>query len=518
QALAEAPADLPNKPAFDAAVALARRGLWRRAENEFAKLLDPAAPPPAVLHNLAAACGWQACEAELAQGLHHFAKLDVPLEEAVEAEALAQLVDPKIEEAKVESVRLSYPVRDEDAVAERLASDRRTESYELDPESLEEDEVTRPRSTHILLDRPAPSSGAELTVDDAPHVVAFISVYGKRTDRAAQVEVTTDRGARFGDVERLIGEVLGDAIGPQAGCEVVTEKSAPDEALSWRWRLPDDTPAAKRRELLAERRRRALLHDWPLAPRAALGGLSPRDAAAKPELRIALLASVLIIEQAATNASERPLFDELRQSLGLPPAETIDPATVDWDRLPLVRLARLDVAQLDDQRLVQAFNRAAMSGATVATLRAAEEMVRRDGAIEGVDAAYRQLIRAEPDPDRALAWAAQAKERAERDGKPGGEWALLRLEIQIERGDPAGVQAALDDVRQHHLGEPGIPEATYELLYTAGLIAPRSPSTGAAPIPGMTPAAPAEGGQRIWTPGQDAAPAAAGKAPAIWTP
>jgi tetratricopeptide (TPR) repeat protein len=517
--LADAPAKLRNKAAFDEALELTRRGQWRRSEREFAKLLDPHEPSPAVLYNLAAVCGWQACDAELAQGLHHFAKLDVPLDSAVEAEALAQLVDPKLEDPTLQSVRIVYPILDEDAAVARLAGDGRLEHYELDPEALDEEEVTRPRSTHILLDRRVPRNGEEITVDDAPNVLAFVSVYGKRTDRDARLEATTDRGARFLEVQRLIGEILGDAIGPELETEVVAEKSIPDEALSWRWRLPDDTPPAHRRKLLAERRRRAILNDWTAAPRAALGGASPREAAGKPQLRIPLLACVLIIEQAAVDPHERQLFQELRASLGLPPAETIDPRTVDIERLPLVRLARLDFAQLSDDELIRTFNRAAMSGAAVATLAAAAEIVSRDSIVDGVDAAFRQLIRAEPDPQRALDWANRAKERALAAGKPGGEWALLQLEVQIERGDPLGVQNVLDDIRKNHIQEPGVADAVYQVLYAAGLLVPRR-EAGAAAVGAGPPAAPpvATESGRIWTPGQAAPQSSGGARPAIWTP
>lgn len=517
--LHDAPAVMPKKAAFDEAVRMARRGLWRRAEGEFAKLLDPAAPPAAVLYNLAVVCGWQACGPEFAQGLHHFAKLDVPTDDAIEAEALAQLVDPSLEDPKRESVRLTFPVTDDDSVTQRLAGDRRIENYELDPETLDEEEITRPRSTHIMLDRPVPRSGAELTVDEAPNVLAFVSVYGKRTDRDARIEVTTDRGAHYNEVKQLVADILGDAIGPQQGEDVVAEKSASDEALSWRWRLPDDTPPALRRKLLSERRHRAILDDWTTAPRAALAGLSPQDAVGKPELHIPLMASVLIVEQAAVDPNERALFQELRAKLGLPPAETIDPATADWERIPLVRLARIDMSRVDDDRLIQLFNRAAMSGAGVATLAAAQEIVSRESIVEGADAAYRQLIRSEPDPDQALAWARKAKDRAQSAGKPSGEWALLELEVQIERGDPLGVQSALDEIRKNHLSEPGVADATYQLLYSAGLLVPRGPAGAVAPgrSPMEAPAAAPEPG-RIWTPGQDAPQPAGGGKSAIWTP
>jgi len=505
-----------TRAAFEEGNRLARRGLWRRAEAEFAKLLNDANPEPAVVYNLALVRGWLGGDARFAEGLHEFARLNVPLDDAVEAEALAQLVDPTLEDPKLASVRITYPLLDEDAAAERLASDKRIERYELDPETLDEDEATRPRSTHILLDRPIPRSGAELTVDQAPNVLAFLSVYGKRTDRDARLDVTTDRGEHLDQVKQLVADIFNDATGPELQSEVVAERSASEEALSWRWRLPDDTPPALRRSLLSERRRKAILEDWVAAPRAALGGLSPRDAASRRELRIPLLASVLIVEQAAVDPAERSLFQQLREQLGLPQAESIDPKNVDLDRLPLIRLARLELQKAPTDRLMQLFNRAAMSGAGVATLAVAEEIVSRDSLDPGIAPIYRQLIRSEPDPDRALGWTGRAKEWAAKAQQAGGEWVLLELEVQIERGDPMGVQAALNEIRAKHLNEPGIGEATYRLLYTAGLLAPMEAAGAGPSAPLAAPAAPAS---RLWTPGQEA-PAAAGSSgkPAIWTP
>ena len=516
--LAEAPENLPHKAAFDEANRGARRGWWRRAEAEFAKLLDEANPHPAIVYNLALVRGWLGDDERFAAGLHRYAQLDVPLDNAVEAEALAQLVDPLLSDPKLETVRVTYPITNEEAATERLLADKRMERYELDPENLEEDEVTRPRSTHILLDRPAPASGANLAVDEAPNVLAFLSVYGKRTDRGARLEATTDRDEHFELVGRLLAEVLGDAVGAAEGDQVVAEKSASEQSLSWRWRLPDDTPPAHRRQLLAERRRQAILEDWPTAPRAGLGGISPREAAGRAELRIPLLASVLIIEQAAVDPQERGLFQQLRTQLQLPAAETIDPATVDWDALPLTRVPRLDLSQAPDDRLMQQFNRAAMTGAGVATLALAQEIVSRDSQDPGVAAVYRQLIRSDPDPDRALAWTARAKAWAQRAKQPIGEWALLELEVQIERGDPVGVQNTLNEIRSDHVNEPGVAEATYRLLYSAGLIAPRGSQPGLQARTPLEPAAPPDAG-RLWVPGQDAsATESGGKKSAIWTP
>jgi tetratricopeptide (TPR) repeat protein len=506
-----------NKAAFEEANRFARRGMSRRAAADFTKLINEANPQPAVVYNLALMHGWLGHVEKFVAGLHQFARLSVPLDDAVEAEALAQLLDPNLHDAKLASVRLVYPINDEDAAIERLASDKRIERYELDPEVLEEDEVTRPRSTHILLDRPVPRTGEALTLDEAPNVLAFLSVYGKRTDRNAQLHVTTDRGENFEQVKSLIAEILGDSIGGEESSEIVAEKTAAEEALSWRWRLPEDTPPARRRELLTERRRQAILRDWASAPRAALDGLSPLDAAKRPELRIPLLACVLIIEQAAANPEEEELFAQLRTELGLPPAERLDPSTVNWDRLPLMRIPRIDLSKAPFDRLMQQFNRAAMTGATVATLALASEIVSRQTPGVDIGPVYRQLIRSEPNPDQALAWIQKAKAWAAEAKHPGGEWAILELEVQIERGDPAGVQHALNDIQAHHANEPGVAEAAYRLLYSTGLLAAREPSAGAMPASRTSLETPTAEPSRLWTPGQES-PAPAGNKPAIWTP
>lgn len=521
--LAPAPKDAAYKRGFDEAVRLAERGLWRRAEAEFAKLLDRNKPQPPVVYNLALVRGWLGKKQLFVEGMRQYSKLEVPENDAVEAESLAQLVEQRQDATPLESVRITFPIQDEDLATERLLGDRRLERYELDPESFDEDEVTRPRNTFLLLDRPAPRTGAGLAIEDAPNVLAFLSLYGKRTDRDARLEVTTDRGHTLEQVEKLIGEVLGDAVGSAEQTDVVGVKRAAEEALSWRWRLPDDTPPIHRRELLSQRRKKAILEDWPAASQAALGGLSPNEAAPWPNSRIPLLATILIVEQAAADLNERADFDELRTKLGLPREEKIDPTAVDLDRLSLVRIPQLDAAKLSDEQLLRLFNRTTMSGAGVAGLMLAQAIASRPSLASQSDGAYRQLIRGTPNPDQALAWARQAQEKAMERGASAAEWRLLELEVQIERGDPQGVQTVLGDLRTHHLNEPGVAEAMYRLLYSAGLIQPRplDPTAAAAmrqqPMATpSTPAAPASG-SKIWTPGQESA-SPTGAKQAIWTP
>jgi tetratricopeptide (TPR) repeat protein len=521
--LHEAPADGLWKKEFDHALKASGRGQWRIAEEIFSSLRDKVGPEPAIVYNLSLVRGWLGDVERFATGLHEFALLDVPEFQAVEAEALAQLVDPKLVDPLLETVRIAYEVTDEDTLAERFAVDKRIEDYPIDPSKIAEDEV-RPRSTHILLSKVTPQTSPDLTREEIPRVLGFLSLFGKRTDRPAQLELTTDRNAGFDDVKKLLAEVAGETLGNIIDEQVVAEKSVSEESLSWRWRLPPGTPVEQRRVLVAEERRDAILDRWLNTPRAALGNKSPREASTDPSLRIPVLASALNIEQAAVEPQELELFDKVRELLGLPPAETIDPASVEISQISIVRVPRVDLSKLTDMQLIKLLERATMTGGNLATLAIAGELVSRPTHEEQLDLspAFRQLIRLEPDLAQAQEWIAKARTWTAGQNRSVAEWALMELEIAIQRGDSPNAQRVLDEIRTNHINEQGVAEATYRLLYAAGLIAPRGGM--GTPTPLAMPSSRAEGSHGsparggLWTPGGESSAASTESKSAIWTP
>ena len=519
--LAPAPDDFAWKNHFEEALRISHRGLWRRAESSFAKLREQSGPVPALVYNLALLRGWLGHTETFCQGLHEFAALDteesLPLQ-PVEAEALAQLVDSTAAQPTLDVVRLIYPIQDADALSERFAADGRIDDYAMDPSEAEEE--TQPRSTHVLLDGPVPVTGIGLTRQEVPNVLAFVAVHSKRTDREAQLEVTTDRDDHFQQTQSLIKEIAADSIGDLDGEELISKKSMSESALSWRWRLPNDTPPDHRRALLAEQRREAILEHWSAAAQTALGGKSPQEARGVPELNLALRACVLIVEQAAGDPRELAMFDELREQLDLPFAEPIDPADVELEHVPLVRVPRMLLAKIDDDPLAMLLDRTVMIGANLATLVVATELADRESPADGVDlaTAFRQLIRLEQDTDRALQWIGKARCWSQSKDQSAAEWALMELELSIERQDVEAVQRLLTEIREEHVQEPGVAEAAYRLLLEVGLIAP--PDVPGQAVPSAVGAAQSAPEQRLWTPDQEpvGASEAGKKPPAIWTP
>ena len=480
-------------------------------------LQDKAGSKPEIVYNLALVRGWLGDLERFAAGLHAYARLEPNEHDAVEAEALAQLMDPKLEDPKLETVRIAFAVEDEDALKERLVEDNRVEDYPLDPDKFDED-TPLPRGSYILLDKPTPQTRPDLRRDEIPRVLGFLSLYGKRTDRAAQLELTTDRTEGFEAVKSLLGEVAGEQLGKVLEEEVVAELSQSEESLSWRWRLPPGTPLEQRNKLVAEGRREAILERWTAAPRAALGCKSPLETVGDPDLRLALLASVLILEQAADTPQELSLFAELRERLGLPISSAMDSTLIDQSHFPIVRVPQLDLTKLTDKQLDYLLNRAGMLGAKLAILVIGGELVSRADQVQDIDLGkvFHQMVRVETDLTRAQELIGQARKWAAKNHHSLSEWALLDLELAIGRGDSPAAQRALEELRTVHISEPGVAEDTYRILYEAGLL---SIDERSGPTQLAMPASQAES-SGIWTPAGEGEPASAasGGKSVIWTP
>lgn len=520
----DCPDDAPWKSEFLHATRAIGRGQWRIAEEILSSLRDKAGAEPAIVYNLALVRGWLGDLDRFAEGLHEYARIETMEDRAVEAEALAQLIDPKLEDPKLETVRLVYAIGDEDALSQRFAEEKRVEDYPLEPDQFDE-ETPRPRSRHILLDKPTPKANPELQRDEIPRVLGYLSLYGKRTDRAAQLELTTDRGKDFEDVKLLLAKVTGDLLGDVLEEEVIAEKSLSEESLSWSWRFPPGTPPDQRNRMVAEERRRAILERWTESPRAALGNKSPRQAVGVAELRLALLASEMILEQAVEDPRELPLFAELREQLGLPAPARIDPTRIVESEFPIVRVPQLDLTKLTVEQLGKLRNRATVLAANLALLMLGSELVSRADRAEGIDLTkvFHQLVRTEPNLAQSQQWIVQARQWAEKNHRSLAEWALLDLEVAIERNDSATVQRTLEELRTVHINEPGIAEETYRILYSTGMLSPHE-SNRPAPLAMLgvqtQDSSTEPGSSDLWTPGGDSdeAPAVGSGKSAIWTP
>ncbi len=519
--LKPAPAGFAAAKGYQEAMQQANRGAWLAAAQRFEQFSAVAAGVPEVWHNLGLLKAYVADQAGAEVALRKLAALPVPPDDAIEAEALAQLLSTANDRDLVDVVAATWTIADAADVQTRLGGADRALRIAFDPASLAGSEEPPPLALFRLTDRATPKAADSLSRENVPNVLGQLAVFGRQTDREARIELIATRGAEFEAARQVLSELLAQPLGFPEKEEVVRRTSPIQQAMTWRWHLPADITSQQRADLTRKQHRHVIVDVWPTLPNPVLGGKTPRDAAADPGNRIALSALVLNLELASSGVEGDGPIAELREQLGLTAPQPIDPTGLDLKALPAPRLARLEVEKLSDNDLIDVYRRAAWLHFVPAMKRLAEEVIRRpslENEPNKIDKAEAHGLLAEIAEDSAerMRHISSARQVAEKRGESSAPWDLSELAVALEQGDEENFQRLLAHIRDQHLQEPGVGEALMNLLAQAGLI----PAGGAGMPPemAMAGAPPPSPAAKIWTPGGDAPAPAGGKKSVIWTP
>ncbi|MEO1495864.1 MAG: SEC-C domain-containing protein [Planctomycetota bacterium] len=523
----EPPPGVAWEAAHDQAQLLASRGQWRRSAGLLEELVSQHADQAVLQYNYGLVAGWLGKDREFVDGLRRYAQLsfeqDGPSDDAIEAEAIAQVVDTENRDQPLDVVKLTYQVTDDETLIDRLTRDQRTVAYQLSESELQGIEGPPPRHTFSLLDRDLPSTGLGIEADDVPRVIGFLSHYGRQTDREERLELVVDRDDRFDSAKQLLANVAERGVAETPAEEVVGEAPVVESALSIRWQFPADTPPDLRRELIEAERRRTLLEVWPNLARAALHGKSPVEAGGVAELRLPLEAAVLNLEQSTVGRVDAEAFRALRETVGLPETQPVPAATVDLDMTPIARLTRVDLSVFATEELIVLYRRSVLCGANEAIVALAKTLLEREPSPQlPREELFHRLVSLEPDPADALAWVERARDEADAAGTSNAPWDITELELRVLSGDMQRANDLIEHLRSVHLNEPGVAEQLYRLLYALGAVpapgeaAPGVPASQGGPAAPAMAAGPEPEAGKIWTPGDDAP--AGGGGQKLWTP
>ena len=513
-----APADAPWKNEFEAAMSEARRGAWSIAARKLLALAERAPSSPVMWNNLAMLRGWLADEAGAVDALRRYAALDVPLDDAVEAEAKAQILDPDPPDL-VDDLRVTFPIRDMERLSAALLSDKRAARLPVEAFHPAHEDQPPPKSAFWLLDRPVPATGVGITAQDIPNIIGRAFLFGRETDREARLEVEAYH-PDLPAIRTALSAIAPGSLGDSTGEEVMASVPRTQTLLSWNWRLPEDTPQSEVPPLLVAQRRLAVLERWPQTKFELLGGRTPLEAVSDASQRIKLLAAILHVELALDAVEAHDLANELRGKLGLPVAGPIDPTGIAVEQVPQVRFVRLIVEKLSDEDLTQVYQRAMFTAARAALRKLAVEMLGRKSLEGKFDRAaiFGLLAGLETDADQAIKWLGEARSAAEKARQSCARWDMEEFALRLRRGDVAESSQLLQHLQSRHGKEPGVRQALMQLLYEAGIIGPdgRPVAQAGAEAAGIVvPGAQAAPAGKLWTPGGDASPA---KKSALWTP
>ncbi len=527
--LLERPKGVPWLDACDQCENFAAQGRWRKAVAMLKDLDQQYPDQPAVLQHLARYQGWLNQLPEAAETLHRLAKHPaLDLDNAVEMEATAQLLANKKEEMVDEVMRV-YPVEDTQRMMERLLSEKQVLQIPTEQAQSAEEKGPPPKGVFLLLDREQPTSGKDLQLHDLPDVLGEMYLYGRETDREARLEFITLKSA---DYDRKV-EVLTQFVQQHCG-ELIQEESigqvpARAAAMTWKCRLPADTPVARQEELIEQKRRQLILESWPETPLAALGGKRPIDLADDENYRIPILGAILVLEDFVERSQLGIDCNDLRAKLNLPLREEFSLVERSSPVFSPMQLHLVKVDDLTDRQLIELFQSAISYRLATATMRLGRELLARPELISRSERPKILAIMCQfsKSLEENLEFIRIATDDVVATGQSLGPWLLQELELRMLMNDRQRANELLMELQSKHMREPGIAEGLYGLLVRFGVITPEGqPRHPAAGAPTPQPPSPlgssqpqAAGGQPgVWTPDSPQAPAGGSEKPKLWVP
>lgn len=542
---------------FDEALADAESGLWSRAAARFDALAAEGVPGADL--DQAFCRLWIMDDAGGTAALRrHLAKLGNSTD-AVDLEALAQNLAPIGENDQVDRVRMSWPIRNRDALLEilRKASDDRRAVGEGE-EPLDASKPDSPDAdVFAILDRPVPESSPDLRATDLPRVKYRVLV----TKDNAYLEAIDD-----GKLDYLRDDFLALAAQsvPPAHPKIrtVDRVSRQQLALRTEWVLPRGLDRPTTRRIEKEEQDRVLLRVWPDTPMTFLGGRTPRQAAQAGDAEVPLRAA--LFQQEESSLSRRPdsgPVAALREELRVPPEPTPDPQAVDLDDLHLARLILVPADRLTDDQLEHLHARARTVGLLGVIENVCRVLIDRPEALAKLPAPQRYVVfsdlasstLARGDDEGALAIISRgrAEEPAAHKAENAPRWDFLELRLRLRNEKPESwvpeLAAILDRYRESDQASPTILSNLMELRLIQMAPHPDRPdqmlldtrplnmllerygprvvtSTGSLGVSASkpdiwTPEKATGGGGGLWTPGSgSASPASGGDKPKLIIP
>ena len=144
---------------FQAAMAEVYRGRWLSGAQKLADMSKRILDAVPILQNLAVLCTWLAQNREAVQAFRALSRIrDLPLDDRVHAEALAQLLDQESDAQQIDMLQLTFELADIEPLMEQCLSSKKLRQLAVDAAASEGEEPP-PKAVFDVLDRPMPPTG-----------------------------------------------------------------------------------------------------------------------------------------------------------------------------------------------------------------------------------------------------------------------------------------------------------------------------------------------------------------------
>ncbi len=539
-------ADAEIRGRFDEALDWMNKGLWERAAAAFELLSADKDAGLAAERNLGLCRLWLGDEPAAIAAFRRVVSASPVSTDIVDLEALCQLIDPAVGDDPVEEVELTWPLRDRAGLLTLLRDDRRF----VESPDLGDDEAPGNEAFFLQLDRPRGDDDAKSPdPSELPLILADVVV------GPDSVMIATRDDGRLNAVIDGFTAVAGQTIPPaHPRTKVVGSTSRGALVFQIAPFYPPALSDLERRRLSSETLTRQVETRWPETPMVFLGGKTPLEAAKSGGFEVPLRAALTLLEEDGQDWTIEPDWAALRDRLGVPDEPALDPIDVDIDATHLGRLHRIDPKGLQDDRLIQLYEKGHDWGLTEVVGAAALEIAGRRRLLEREgplsfdvvnDLAMRDASRG--DREAAMAWIARGREvtPAARRAETAPMWDMLGIQVGMVAGSPEEWVPELVAIMERYESNEAATRLVMSRLVRVGLLrlhsdpdrpgemsvdptplhnliaryGPRVQGLGGGSAGGgiWTPGSEAGGGG-IWTPGSSSAPAAGGEKPRLILP
>lgn len=519
--LRPAPADAPWRATAREGIEFHSRMAFYAAAEKFREVVEKV-PDSGMFFNLGLSLASIGNDRQAALSFRRSALLDDDYERAVDTEALAQLLEFQTVLPPEESVNTEYRASSFDDLDAKLDSLPRCAPVPTEPDPRTG--ALPPFVRYLVLNRAPAEGDLDLPLAEQPQVCGQVALFRQNAagEQTPLVYYTEHDHIGEQSAKGWFETECGGLV--EATGNVTRDKGQAREysPLVIRAHQPEDISYA------AEERRRAeefaWLRDtaWPSLKLTALGGRTPVEAKEKPEFKIPLAASILVLDAFCTARGFAIDEGALRETLGLPAVTPIVPDAGSPDNrvwTPL-EVRRMDVSRLSEVALSRLLYSMALLGNARLDIRVCGELLSRAKASNTrVPQEFRHMLarglRAIGRRDEALAAIEEGRGAVSAFRE---QVELDLLEMSVRATDPADPQLELIAYRVWHQYVPKLPDQRDMLVAMLSMYLPKGPWAGGLDLSGTVsiPETGAVTAGGIWTPEATDAPAGGGSK--LWVP
>ncbi len=439
-----------SEESFSHAAELAHNNRLREARNEFKAIADAHPEDTHALYNAAILSMFRSEYDSAIELLNLLAQRETDLAHKVDAFTLARLLSNDPLDDQLEMVNISYKVKDADKTKELLLTNPQLLS---ERKPLASQEGIPPMLMGVLLDQAKQLRWSDdLTFEDIPVVVGGLLLWGKRTDRDALLEITEILDCDRESIVDMLQESLGDLLDGEPEVRVIGAPSITLDSFQRQQVFPDDIPEEKVAVLQNEHFNDLLLECWPELPLGVLG-CSMREAAEKPEKRVAVESVIELMRFQMVNLEEVLDFKALRKKLNLPEREKLVCAPEELSSIPTSLYGWIDLTNASDNDLGAMYNRYNPYGINETMRHLATEAISR----ENLPAEMRMTawIKCCLKPDGLIEQNVEkGKEFCQANGLSDSYFDLMEVQLCIGKREFEKVDDMMHKIYQDHKNEP----------------------------------------------------------------